>query len=142
MEETVEQIKSLMAAIEKHYQEQIATIDEKTAVNKQGNGYTGIEAELLEQRKIQDDVRDAAIFRLKGRLKEAEAREEAGRQAEKAKRDDQAASLKAKALEEWTKAGGTPAEFEQAYPAIRSQILQAEAIRNMTRKPLASNKTL
>jgi hypothetical protein len=144
MAETSEQIERLLNGIERDYQEKVSAIDKQIADAK-ASGFRFSRAEedkLLEQRQIHQNTFGASVERIQARLIEAKAREQAELQAQQANQAKQAASItinmKAKALKEWTNSGGLPGEFESAWPAIRSQMLQAQAIRSMAQAP-ASN---
>lgn len=141
-EKSVNQIENELKSIEDEYSQKVNAINKRIADFKASGfrQYKGDEEDqLLEQLATIKRTHETFVVRVQARLQDAKIREKADLQAQEEKQTKQAASMKERALREWAKAGGTLAEFEQAYPAIRTQILQAEAIRNMARKPVTSD---
>jgi hypothetical protein len=136
MERTTKQIEEDLQAVEDDYQTKVKVIDQQIS-DLHTSGFRFVpkqEEALLEKRKIQENAFIAVSNRLQASLMEAKTREATECQAERFKKDEQAVFVKANALKEWEKAGGTPEEFEKTWPLIRLQMLQQETLKNMARQ--------
>ncbi len=123
-------LKSRLARLQKDYQSRL------DALNKQLDN-SRFEAERENIQKDIDQLKGAysqAFQRTETAIKEAEAREQIEASEQEAKRVANELEVKNRALREWVRAGGNPAQFEASWDTIRAAVLNERVIASLTNK--------